>query len=142
MFRFLDTHDEWIVDGVYSSPGVASRTMAEATDIIWLDPPRLLYWPRIFARTMRRLLGLEPEQNVPEGCKESWKATFFSSDSILWYCFTRHAVVRRRFTPMWEASPVETGGKWRRLRGWGTEARLWFNQVELIAKTRPIERID
>jgi len=128
---FIQSNPEWILDGNYSK--VFDLTSSAATDIIWLDPPAVLYWPRIFMRTMKRVLGIPQADIVPEGCRETFSGVFFAKDSILWWAVTHHSVCRDRFGPLWKANPVEKGGKWKRLGGWGREAKEWFEAVEELA---------
>ncbi|KAF7347220.1 adenylate kinase [Mycena venus] len=56
---FADAPDGWIVDGNYGNR-LGNIVQSQCTDIIWLDPPLLLYFPRIFIRTVLGLLGLRP----------------------------------------------------------------------------------
>ncbi|THH08545.1 hypothetical protein EW145_g2648 [Phellinidium pouzarii] len=77
----------WVVDGNYDSK--LSGQLDGATDIIWLDTPFLLYFPRILRRTFLRLLRLEP--TCAPGCEERAREVFFSRQSILWWAMSNHA---------------------------------------------------
>ena len=48
-----------------------------------LDPPLILYFPRLFYRTIMRLLRLAPP--CSPGCEEMAAEAFFSRNSILWW---------------------------------------------------------
>ncbi len=48
-----------------------------------LDPPLLLYFPRLCWRTFLRLLGFVPPCTT--GCEESLWDIFFSRESIIWW---------------------------------------------------------
>ncbi|EJD50596.1 hypothetical protein AURDEDRAFT_160495 [Auricularia subglabra TFB-10046 SS5] len=130
---FIESHDEWVMDG--DAPVRAGSLPADtATDIIWLDPPFVLYFPRVFWRTIGRLLGWA-EQCAP-GCNETWRSVFWDRESILLWVITQHRPTRTRCAAGLVADSVELGGKWRRLGGWGSEAKRWFEQVDELAKTR------
>jgi len=123
----------WVIEGNYQSVfGGEMETFAAATDVIWLDPPFLLYFPRLLWRTFNRLVGVDPP--CTPGCDEDWRRVFFSKDSIIWWCITHHSSVRCKYERICE--PVENGGKWRRLGGWGGDFRRWWDGLELIAKSR------
>lgn len=153
----------WVMDGNYLSALGDTDTFAAATDVICmyaqctapafracsfhfrrarppylhvrlpgLDPPFVLYFPRLLWRTFARLCRFGTP--CAPGCDEDWREVFFSRNSIILWCITHHSSVRRRYEGMWE--PVENGGKWRRLGGWGGDFQQWWNGVELIAKSR------
>ncbi|KAJ7111127.1 hypothetical protein C8R43DRAFT_1041572 [Mycena crocata] len=130
--------DGWVVDGNYGKR-IGSIVETRATDIIWLDPPLILYFPRIFIRTVLGLLGLRPP--CSPGCPERFLQTFFSRESILWYCITYHFRVRRREQERMKRFGVETGSdvgqrKMRRLGGWGGEAREWMEGIRRLVEKR------
>ena len=108
--------------------------MLLSTLLAGLDPPFVLYFPRVFWRTIKRIMGWgEP---CAPGCNETWSSVFWHHDSILLWVITTHRRVRQRNSAALAADPVERGGKWRRLGGWGSEAKRWFQQVEVLAKSR------
>ncbi|KAH8926481.1 hypothetical protein BT69DRAFT_1278796 [Atractiella rhizophila] len=121
----------WVVDGNYRSR-IGDILEEESTDIIWLDPPLLLYFPRIFVRTIGRILRIVPQ--CQEGCNESFTATFFSRDSILLWCLTHHRSNREYQLGKMITEGVDVGGKRRRIGGWGAEYRSWMDGVERIKK--------
>ncbi|KAJ7479523.1 hypothetical protein FB451DRAFT_1556458 [Mycena latifolia] len=122
----------WVVDGNYSSK-IGSIVVGTSTDTIWLDPPLLLYLPRIIIRTILRLLRLRAP--CSPGCPEILSEVLFSKESIVWWCITNHRTVRKREgARMTEigigvGSNVE-GQKMRRLGGWGGELRAWLVDVK------------
>lgn len=136
----------WIIDGNYNSHGsvVADE---EATDIICLspgsyslvagcltgvpglDPPFLSYFPGLVLRTFRRLLGIEPTCAV--GCTESWRETFFSTKSIIWWCITTHKKMQVRAQKWMETMALEKGGNMRRI-GSREELERWVSDVERL----------
>ncbi|KAH7106666.1 hypothetical protein BKA62DRAFT_687804 [Auriculariales sp. MPI-PUGE-AT-0066] len=135
--NFIESNEEWIIDGNYYSK-LGDLTFKAATDVIWLDPPRLLYWPRVFLRSILRIIGYHrnTQDVVPVGCDETFQSVFLERDSVLLWAITHHGIVRKRLTPMLAADPVEKGGKWRRLGGWGSEVQVWFERVEELAMRR------
>lgn len=120
----------WIVDGNYTSRGLGIDRAA--TDVIWLDPPLLLYLPRLCLRTLRRLLGLSPP--CSPGCTERVREVFCSSDSIVWWCISQHWAVRRRFRQRMNVDGIHVGGKIRQLGGWGTERETWLQSVREMVR--------
>ncbi|KAG7094846.1 hypothetical protein E1B28_005654 [Marasmius oreades] len=123
----------WVMDGEYARLGGAVVT-EYATDVIWLDPPLILYFPRVLIRTFRRLFGFEP--SCSPGCREMFYESFLTKESILWWCLTNHAPTRKRWEvrlPVMglgeENVPVEDQ-KLRRIGGWGSELREWLGSVK------------
>ncbi|KAJ3794233.1 hypothetical protein GGU11DRAFT_690216 [Lentinula aff. detonsa] len=127
----------WVVDGDYVRMGGAV-VHEHATDVIWLDPPLLLYFPRLVFRTFLRLIGLESSCSV--GCSESVREVFFSKSSILWWCLSQHRVVIDRNSAQMKIWGLEVGSrppkerKMRRLGGWGSEVTDWLQSVWKMVK--------
>ncbi|KAL1721637.1 hypothetical protein EV715DRAFT_194656 [Schizophyllum commune] len=134
-FRENEEHG-WIIDGNFTSQS-GGLPRAEATDVIWLDPPLVLYFPRLLIRTVQRLLSLvEP---CSEGCDETWSEAFFSKNSILVWCLSQHWILRERETNNLRLTSVDNGTevtnrKMRRLGGWGGEQEAWLKAVEELVK--------
>ncbi|KAK0451423.1 AAA domain-containing protein [Desarmillaria tabescens] len=87
-----DNPNGWIIDGNYQQH-IGKLVQNNATDIIWLDPPFLLYFPRVLVRTFLRLFGLGTP--CSPGCRESFREVFFSRNSILCWCWWEHRVHSR-----------------------------------------------
>ena len=71
----------WVVDGQYGGK-LGSSVLERADTLMWLELPwRVVFW-RTFKRTIRRARdkNLICGENV-----ESWRLTFFSRHSILWW---------------------------------------------------------
>ncbi len=108
----------WIVDGNYTQY-FGSMVSDEATDVICkprcsvyvsarlpfgpgsysrdllpplpgLDPPLILYFPRLLYRTFLRLFRLAPP--CSSGCEERASEVFFSRESIIWWYVAAHAL--------------------------------------------------
>ncbi|KAG7441469.1 uncharacterized protein BT62DRAFT_908161 [Guyanagaster necrorhizus] len=122
----------WIIDGNYQRHG-ATVAQEQATDVIWLDPPLMLYFPRILVRTLLRLTGVLPP--CSPGCPESLKGVFFNRDSILLRCLTQHRVNRQRGESRMKEIGVGVGSqlenrKMRRLGGWGNDLETWVKSIK------------
>ncbi|KAK6358847.1 hypothetical protein TWF696_000027 [Orbilia brochopaga] len=124
--RYRDTG--WVVDGNYTRR-VGPRVAAERTDCIWLDPPLLLYLPRLIYRTLLRVLRLAPQ--CAPGCDESLAMVLQPNDtSIIWWCIFHHGPSRANGRQLLlQDGGIERGGKVRRLGGWGSEYREWMTQL-------------
>ena len=101
--------------------------------LLGLDPPLVLYFPRVCLRTLLRLLRVVPP--CSPGCEESFREVFFSSDSILWWCLSNHGKLKKRETAEYRVDNVWVGGKRRRFGGWGGELKLWLAEVESMDRS-------
>lgn len=102
---------------------------------VGLDPPLLLYFPRITIRTLLRLFNVGDP--CSPGCDETIQNVFFSKDSILWWCLSNHWANRRKnIARMAEIGLVEGTDverrRMRRIGGWGSELREWISEVERL----------
>lgn len=143
----MSSDNGWVVDGNYTRR-IGTVAQDNATDIICelspcfhqsfrpvpvliivlgLDPPLLLYFPRLFHRTVLRLLYLVPPCSA--GCSEDYREVFFSRKSILWWCLSNHWVARNREQAKFRLEGVHVGGRRRRIGGWGTELATWKQSV-------------
>ncbi|KAI8992918.1 hypothetical protein BD414DRAFT_458308 [Trametes punicea] len=118
----------WIVDGRYEKK-LGGMVSSEATDVIWLDPPLLLYFPRLCWRTFLRLLRLEPP--CSPGCEERLREVF-SREGIIWWSLSNHWAVRKREEELCRSDGVHVGGKRRRIGGWGRELAAWKRDVQAM----------
>ncbi|KAH8107664.1 hypothetical protein BXZ70DRAFT_911976 [Cristinia sonorae] len=126
-----DAKDGWVIDGSYQSK-IGTLVQDQSTDIIWLDPPLALYFPRICYRTLLRLLRLAPP--CSPGCDEDYREVFFSRDSILWWSLSRHWLVRKKESAMLKEDGIHVGGKRRRIGGWGSELEAWKRSVREMVR--------
>jgi len=118
----------WVIDGNYTGR-VGDLVDQEATDIIWLDPPLLLYLPRLCLRSLLRILSRSPP--CSPGCQETLAQTF-SSESVIWWCITHHSRLRRRETAKMQDLSTQNKNIMRRIGGWGSELRQWQRQIEMV----------
>ncbi|KAJ7719445.1 hypothetical protein DFH07DRAFT_784649 [Mycena maculata] len=131
-----DAPDGWVVDGNYGRR-IGTIVGDRATDVIWLDPPFALYFPRIIIRTFLRLFGLaEP---CSPGCPEGFRV-FFSGENMIWRCLTHHGTVRHREGARMAQIGLGVGvnvdeQRMRRIGGWGRQLHGWLNNVRRMAQS-------
>ena len=104
-----------------------------------LDPPLLLYFPRLVMRTFLRLLRLRPP--CAPGCVERIGEVFFSKDSIIWWCISHHWITRKRNQDMMQRIGLGIGReverrRMRRIGGWGSELKRWLCDVRKMVDLR------
>ncbi|TEB32139.1 hypothetical protein FA13DRAFT_1754569 [Coprinellus micaceus] len=123
----------WVADGDYRTK-LGNFVLDKTTDVVWLDPPLALYFPRILLRTILRLLRIEAP--CSPGCPERFSEVLFSKDSILWWCLTHHRSNRERNQERMAEIGIGCGTRrrMRRLGGWGEERRVWLESVKELAK--------
>lgn len=149
-----DNPNGWIIDGNYQRQ-VGELVQNSATDIIcerafatncsWtcdqtftgLDPPFVLYFPRVFVRTILRLIGLGTP--CSPGCNESFREVFFSRNSILCWCWCDHRERRTHGRNRMKEIGLGVGSdienrRMRRLGGWGKELGEWIKRVETMVR--------
>jgi len=82
----------WVVDGNYGK--VRDIVWPKATDVIWLNYSFPVVFGRALARTLGRMLTREL---LYSGNRESFRNTFLSRDSILWWVVTTFRSRRRQY---------------------------------------------
>jgi hypothetical protein len=105
-----------------------------------LDPPLLLYFPRVFVRTIKRWWGLQ--ELCSPGCGETFKDIFLSKKSILVFCLSHHFVVRRRCEEMMSKIGIGIGPNpktncMQRIGGWGGALESWLQKVDIMVRKKP-----
>lgn len=83
--------DAWVVDGNYSR--TRHLTLPRADLVIWLHFPLGFTFRRLLWRTVRRCWMKEV---LWKGCRENWKTSFLSRDSILLWLLKSHSLNRTR----------------------------------------------
>lgn len=89
--------DKWVLDGNYSRtrPIVWPRI----DTIIWLD----YRFPRVFWQLLRRTIRRSvTRQELWNGCRERFRASFFSKDSILIWCLKTYWRRRRNYPRLFQ----------------------------------------
>ena len=88
--------DRWVVDGNYTSHGVADVVWPRADTVVWLDLPRLTTTWQVIRRTLRRALTREELWN---GNREPL-TNFYSLDpekNVILWSWTRHRATRKKY---------------------------------------------
>ncbi len=97
----------WVCDGSYSQ--ISATYLSRADTLIWLHLPwRVSFW-RLLKRTIRRARTGE-FLYTEAGPRESWRLSFASKRSILWWSISHHRTgiktVRERLSNLPESVPV------------------------------------
>ena len=112
----------WVLDGNYSR--TRNIVWPKADTIVWLD----YSFPRVFGqllwRTVRRTISAKPMWG---GCKESFRISFLSRDSILLWCLQTYWRRKRNY-PEILARPEHTHLQIIRLRNRRETAR-WLDSL-------------
>ena len=97
--REICATDDWVIDSAY---GIwRDIPLARADLIVGLDLPRWLTFGRLLRRTFVNVVRHRPLCN---GNYETWRASFFSYESILVWHFRSFTRKRRRMRA-WQADP-------------------------------------
>src|SRR6266540_1441485 len=86
--EMLDSQPQgWVTEGSYRP--ISDVYLSRADSLIWLRLPwRVSFW-RLLKRTVTRAWSKEPLYNE-NGPRESWRLSFLSSKSILWWSISHH----------------------------------------------------
>jgi adenylate kinase family enzyme len=88
--------DRWVVDGNYTSHGVAEVVWPRADTVIWIDLPRWVTTRQVIRRTLRRAINREELWN---GNKEPL-TNFYRLDpekNVIVWSWTRHGPTRDKY---------------------------------------------
>jgi adenylate kinase family enzyme len=88
----------WVIDGNYSK--VQDIVWTRATDAVWLNYPFAMVFGRALRRTVSRMVTRE---ELFSGNRESFRTSFLSRDSILWWVITSFRRRRRQYERTFEA---------------------------------------
>ena len=73
--------DGWVVDGQYHGK-IGDLVVRQADTVVWVNMPwRVMFW-RVFKRSVQRA---KDRQKICGENYESWRQTFFSPESLLWW---------------------------------------------------------
>jgi len=85
--------DAWVIDGSYR--GKLGELVVDRTDIVvWLDLPMWVWLPRLFRRTIRRLLRRE---ELWAGNRESIRGAFLGRDALIPWTLRNYRRRRRAY---------------------------------------------
>ena len=115
--------DEWVVDGNYSK--VRDILLSRATDSVWLNYSFPVVFWRALSRTCRRIISRE---ELFGGNRETFRKSFFTRDSILWWVMRTHRYRKRLYRELFS---VGAGARVRL-----TELRRPHEADDLIARIR------
>jgi len=82
----------WVIDGNYTRH--QGLLWPRATAVVWLNYPFRTVWSRALRRTIGRMISREELFN---GCRESFRQSFFSRDSILLWVLRTYGRNRREY---------------------------------------------
>jgi adenylate kinase family enzyme len=85
----------WVVCGNYGN--VRDLVWGRADTVIWLDYPLPLIFYRLYRRTWQRIVR---QEELWGGNRETWRAQFFSRESLFWYVLRTHRRRQREFAKM------------------------------------------
>ena len=89
----LVARDAWVIDGGYMGK-LGDLVVARADTVVWLDLPIRVWFPRLLARTLRRILGRETLWNDN---RESIRSAFWGRDSLFGFALRMHFRRRRTY---------------------------------------------
>jgi len=115
--------ERWVVDGNYGA--VRDMIWPRATTVVWLNYAfSIIFW-RVFSRTVGRIVRRE---EIFSENRESFRLTFLSRESLLWWVITTYASRRREFRALaeGEAFPNLT---WLELRR-PAQAEQYLNRLK------------
>lgn len=98
--RHAITGERWIVDGQYTRAGALLFEQADV--LLWLAPPFLVSYGRVWRRTLGRVVS---GQRVCNGNRESLARVFLRRDSMLYYALTQHRRIQGRLNDWWNTFP-------------------------------------
>lgn len=101
--------DDWVVDGNYTSHGVAQLVWPRADTVVWMDMPRSVVMRRVIRRTLRRALTREELWNGNREPLTNLYSTKPEKNIIVW-AWTRFAPTGEKYERM------TSDGTWAHLR--------------------------
>ncbi|MCX5661317.1 MAG: (d)CMP kinase [Planctomycetota bacterium] len=103
-FRAAMAGDSWTFDGNFASlrDPEDRLTLARIDTLVWIDLPRAAVHWQLLKRTVRRSWTKEP---LWHGNRESWRLSFLSRDSVLWWSIKTYALRRRQWSAVF-ANPA------------------------------------
>lgn len=117
----------WVCDGNYAM--VRDITWRRATALVWLN----FSFPVVFARALRRTVGrCVTRAELFAGNRESFRLSFLSKDSILWWVITTHRPRQREYAELIQLAECAhlTVAELRT----PAEARQFLSAVGVVAK--------
>ena len=95
--------DAWVCDGNY--PSLRDAVLGRATAVIWLNYTRSLVFRQAFRRSVRRI---RTGERLWAGNRESFRRTFLSRHSILWWVLSSYNSRQRACREVFESATYKT----------------------------------
>jgi len=96
-FEAATAGDAWVTDGNQNPAKAPDRVVIDRLDtIVWLDMPQREVFPQLLRRTIKRALTKE---ELWHGNRESFRMSFASRDSILYWYFQTYQACRQCYLP-------------------------------------------
>ncbi len=92
----------WVADGNYSK--ARDIVWDRADTLIWLDYPLAVIMKRLSWRTLKRIFTQEA---LWHGNRETFRRSFFTRQSILWWALTTYRRHRRNYTALLAGSTFD-----------------------------------
>lgn len=92
--------DGWVMDGNYSR--VQDIVLPRVETLIWIRLPLLIVLWRATTRCLGRIISKEPLWGIN---RETWRKSFFSRESLLWYILTTWRGYAKKRKHIMEAIP-------------------------------------
>ncbi|MEM6459194.1 MAG: AAA family ATPase [Planctomycetota bacterium] len=128
LFDAATARPAWTLDGNLNPTSKADTLIMSRLDtIVWTNLPRRQAFPQLLRRTIGRAWTGE---ELWHGNRESWRTSFFSCDSILWYAIKSHRHVERRYAEMFD-DPAYAHVTRIRLRS-RREVNAWLGAVRQV----------
>jgi adenylate kinase family enzyme len=96
-----DAPDGWVIDGNYDSK-LGDLVTTAADTIVWLDLPLRVTMPRLWKRTMQRIVN---KTELWNGNRETWRDQFASRESIFIWTVKAHRKHRREWPLRFAGDP-------------------------------------
>lgn len=109
--------DGWVIDGSYDTK-LGETVLGAADTIVWLDLPLWVMFPRLWRRTMHRIVN---KVELWNGNRETWRDQFASRETILFWAVRSHVEHRREWPARFAGDP-----RFVRLRS-DAEVRRWLD---------------
>lgn len=103
----ISSSESWVLSGNYNS--AKEITLPAATDIVWLNYPLYKNFWRGLKRSFVRILS---GTDAFEGCKETFRLTFLSRDSILLWVLKTHKRRRLGFEQLLTKAKFPSANIW------------------------------
>lgn len=88
----------WVIDGNCQSQGVDDTFIRSQIDtLVWLNLPRRVVIPQLLRRTIRRAWT---QEELWHGNRESFRLSFASRHSILWWSIKTHRKIHAAYAAM------------------------------------------